>query len=316
MDYERWPLVIVVSPWHSPAAQGATIMTTWISSDLFKIAHSALAAAHQDSLRDLFGILTGLRPNDDNAAGRDIRRNVETEQQLSRMPDAFEPEILHAFLTELCGPSCDHTTDDALTLTYKAIAKNYAMKGLPIRSKPTRLLRYNPADGFFGRIANALKNRRSGFGDRLQQLLEAAISGSAGWQRTLNFVQQPEVWQEITRDEILLTREPAMFVTFEDSAPLNRNSTETVWQALALWSPKPSALLEIELELPTDLSKLHYPTVTDAGWYGWFRSAHPTSPHGLTGPRNSTLPPQPEAVLAPLSLSKVSGPECLRILGP
>lgn len=294
-------------------------MPVWTPSSLFVAAEANLRDDHREGLRVLLTAIEAVSPSDLNAAGPDLRRNIEREEQLSSNPHGAEPMLLQAFLQELQTAPCDHKDPPSLKRAYEVSANRHAFKGMPVRSPSTGLLRYIFVDGFFSRLANKLLDRSSAFGFRLQQLIDQASSNRTGWQRVLSFVQRPEVWSAIPHEEIRLAQANSMFVTFEGhggSTVFNRSSTSAVWNALALWWPKPSALLEISLELPIDPRVLRFPTVADAGWYSWFQCAPIDAQHGWTNPRDPSLPPQPEIIMSTVFLSEIADPARLRILDP
>lgn len=286
-------------------------------SPLFLAAQAALAASHVEQLRRFLDALEAQVPRDDNLCGRVLRRNLQQENQHSESPERADPVFYAAFLRDLCEPPYDLGDRAQLEDRYKRVCAQHALKGPPVQSRPSVLLRYMPAYSFMKKIVSQLDECPSGYARELQRLVTEASLDVSRWSRVLSFIQQKKVWDAIPKRPILLCLQAAMFVTFEGDMVLDRQNSGRVRSALALWYSEPAQpLLEAALEPPCEPSDLKIPTVADAGWYRWFQSVPVGAPHGMTGPRDKALPAQPEAVIAPCTLASVTSPHRLRLLDP
>jgi hypothetical protein len=285
-------------------------------SPLFVAAQAALAAPLAEQLGRFLDALEAQVPRDDNLCGRLLRRNLQQENQHSESPERADPTLYAAFLRDLCEPPCDLGDRAQLKERYETVCRAHRLSGPAVQTRPVVLLRYVSVDGFAWKIVEALRRSGSRFFAQFDELLHRPEHEKDRWPRILSLLQKADVWRQLPHHQVSLTGHHVMFVTFAVEPAIERTSSEPLWCALALWAPLTSPLLELSLEPPTDHRQLKLPTVADAGWYGWFQSAPPGAPHGMTGPRDPVQSPQPEAVMLPGSLAAVAGPRGLRLLMP
>jgi hypothetical protein len=240
-----------------------------------------------------------------------VREHIETERQLPA-------ELLSSFLLALLAETSAQSGSSALRDIYKSIANQFVLQGGFIQrtSSLTALYRYVSWKHFLPNIIRSTKESREELAIDLQERYDRAARGDGHWADILQEVVV--MWDVLPLSRIPLTNSSSMFVTFGDGSSIDRNSTRSVWHALALYKPMPEALLEIQIEVPPRGDTFpRFPTLADAGWYSFFCSAEEGEPHGWTKPHSHNPPylRQPEAVLPPLNLSSVSGPLSLRVLG-
>lgn len=285
-------------------------------SELYARAREALGSAKADWDQTAEQMERVDGPDVKNQSGSDAVRMIRTEQQLSDDPKSAAPELMKLLLA--CLASVRWPNDPmAFAQAYGNVMGIFALLGQPIRFSPDALYRYCNGPGLLRAVSDALRTTRPNFAQRLDQLIHAAASGTAGvsWDTVMDFVTTSEVWHAIPLDEVPLSRAASTFVTFDASQPAKRESARWMHSALALWKPVTECFLESQYG--TDhAGDLRYPTLADAGWFRYFRSAEPTEPHGWTNPHDAALPPQPEAVHGSGSLGALQSADDLRVLSP
>ena len=232
-----------------------------------------------------------------------------TEHRLSRDPNAADP----GWLTDLIkGLSAVAWTASATRCAgeYEDVAAPFRCRGQAIGASPSLLLRYCNGPGILRRMAAHLP---AGLGDELRQLIDHANDGTQPetWQDVLDFVCEPDVWNALARGQVPMSGCPSVFVTFDAGQHTDRDDSEWIHAALAFWKPATTCFLEIRYS-PDHVSALLYPTLADAGWFRYFRSAATDEPHGWTRPHDDACDPQPEAVHESASLLTVVSPKDIR----
>lgn len=249
-----------------------------------------------------------------NQSGQAVARMVQTEHQLSDDPRTAEPELMKLLLA--CLSSMRWPAEaQAFARAYGLASGLFRLRGRPIQSSPDVLFRYCNGPGLIRKICDELEAADSEFAEVLRQFVERASNGTGSWADAIDFLRTPEVWQELPREAINVSGTPSVFVTFDAGQTTDRNNAEGMHRALALWKPKSECF--IELRYPADqVEELRFPTLADAGWFRYFHSVEPGTPHGLTKPHDQNLAKQPEAVHEPRTLSVLTTPRDVRLIGP
>ena len=291
-------------------------------SRLYEEALAALGGRQSDWTQAENRIGAVVLPDPANGNGADVVEIIQSENHLSADPPRFDPAVMCELLADLADvPWPDEPVD--IRDTYDRVVGRYALRGKAVDNAPGTHFRYVNGPAIFAKgIPAALGGPPTALvADALLALITAAERGDGGttWQDVLDEVRDPVLWGSLPRDQVHLARpgSASMFVTFDDSnAGIDRDSATTVHAALALWWPRNDACF-VELPLPTtNAAPLHVPTLADAGWYGFFRSAAPDAGCGWTNPHPAPpgLPPQPEAVRAPGTLEELLSSSDLRIV--
>lgn len=253
-------------------------------------------------------------------SGPAVVRIIETENQLSDDPPNAEPARLAAVLATLSAvpwPADDQGVRDA----YEEAVAPHALEGQPIASRPRVAFRYITGAGFWKQIVKALRDAHE---DILASELDDVMTRAdrqpeqASWGEVAAFVTDPAVWAVLNRGGVRLGDGTGVFITFDAGQPAHRDSSLWLHAALALRRPWKPRFAEVRYNVGK-ADKLRFPTLADAGWFRWFRSATVGEPHGWTRPHPPCDPNadcQPEAVHETPTLARVRSPAGLRIVPP
>ncbi len=255
-------------------------------------------------------------PNPLNHSGAAIVEMIQTEHQLSPDPTSGDPAHLHPLLTELC--SLDWTLPPKeIEKHYRNTMDSFTLRGRPLAKVPSKLFRYLNGPAVFSRICDVLQAAgHSAIAATIRRDYARARRGdpSVTWDHILRLVQDKHVWGLFPRKNLRLSGGKATFVTFDDpSHPFPRNSAEALHRALALWKFREPCFVEVII-FPRSIHVLQFPTLADAGWFRYFKSALPSEAHGWTKPHDLSLPRQPEAVMDSPTWADIDDPTHLRIV--
>ena len=302
----------------------ATSAASTTESRLYQNAVSALSArqaAWEATRTRLLQVDPGGQ-GDPNLAGSGpaVVRIIETENQLSDDPPNADPALLAAALTKLSAVSWPADVEGVQEAYEKALAP-HALRGQPIASKPPVVFRYITGTDFWERIAKALRDVHEDIlASELDDLMARAgrQPAEASWDEVAEFVTDPAVWGILNRKAVPLGGGKGMFVTFDAGQAVHRDSSRWLHAALALRCPWKPRFAEIRYTL-RKADELRFPTLADAGWFRWFRSAAVGEPYGWTRPHPPLDPEadrQPEAVHKTPSLARVRSSADVRIVPP
>ncbi|MBC8443298.1 hypothetical protein H8D79_01085 [PVC group bacterium] len=249
----------------------------------------------------------------ENQSGRVIVDMIEGEHQLSTNPGEGEPGLMAELLTQLAAVEWPKRSA-AFTKAYEAALRSFALKGPATKFRPDVLFRYCNGPGLMKRLLTALRGSRSAARRRLALLISSALNGRDGvtWTRVVEMLKAEPVWRSLPKGEAKLSGGDSVFVTFDHGQHTERDDARWLHEALALWKPLGPCLIEVRYGLEK-AGDLHFPTLADAGWFRYFRSAEPTQDHGWTRPRSGTAR-QPEAVHGQKTLDVVASPDDIRLV--
>ena len=267
--------------------------------------------ASWEQTAQLINAVVGRDPRNQN--GSDTLDIIQSEHQLSSDPPNADPVLMREVLLALANASLP-ASDGPFGRVYEQVIAQYALNGLPISSRPAMLFRYLGRPGVFELVADAMENAGAYSAARvLRRMVSDARNGRRTWDAVVRFLRRSAIWNSFPRSQVYLCGREAMFVTFEGSDSLPRTSAVAAHSALALWQPCNTCFLEVRYA-PQPGDDLLYPTLADAGWFRYFRSAPATEPHGWTRPHDPQFPPQPEAVQRRVTFDRLASPDDLRAL--
>jgi hypothetical protein len=243
---------------------------------------------------------------------------IETENQLSADPASADPALLAEALS-LLGAVAWPADVGGVCRAYGAAVAPYALHGKPVASRPAVVFRYVTGAGFWKQIVAALRNSRE---DTLASELDDLVTraerqpAETTWDEVVEFATDPGVWSVLDRAAVRLGGGASAFVTFDAGQPVQRESSAWLHAALALWRPWNPRFAEVRYAT-SSADTLRFPTLADAGWFRWFRSAAVGEPHGWIRPHpplDSVADRQPEAVHETPTLARLQSPADLRIV--
>lgn len=274
-----------------------------------------------DTILDRISSIPEVRSH--KTSGLDIKQIIEQEHQLSTAPDLAELSILFAFIQELMYINWSGLTDVKSVNMYEDIASKYEMCGVAIESisASEKIYRYIAGGpGFFIEyLIPTLEQSSVVPSDIVNELRDLVINAERDeerWSEVEKFVGNPVVWSYIMKVGIRMARGAGMFVTWDGKYPVDRRNPHYLHQALALPSPRDKCLLVLSF-LKQDGDNFLFPTLGDAGWCRYFKSADPRKRHGWTKPypqADSNVRPQPEAIQETPSFDRLSPPDGFRLL--